>query len=253
LATHATVIQALILRDLMSRFGRTQLGFIWTILEPMILCCGVMLMWSRIHAPLIHGIPVVAFIVTGYMPLTLWRHLTGPFGRLIRHNRHLLYHRPIACGDVVAARLLLEFLSTTAAFLVICFLLWGAGAMAGIVDPGLAMAGWLCAAWFYGALGVLICVGTEMWDLAEKFVQPANYLALPVSGVFFMTAWLPGWAQAAVQYNPALHCFEMIRGGFFGEGADARYDVPYLIAWCAALTLLGAIALRHVRGRIESL
>ncbi|MEA2741427.1 MAG: capsular polysaccharide transport system permease protein, partial [Acetobacteraceae bacterium] len=71
LRSHFDVFYALIIRDLMTRFGRQHLGFVWTILEPMILCTGVMFVWSFIHDPLIHGMPVVELVFTGYMPLTL--------------------------------------------------------------------------------------------------------------------------------------------------------------------------------------
>jgi capsular polysaccharide transport system permease protein len=86
LATRVDVITALIVRDMMVRFGRHHLGFVWTVLEPMILTAGVMLIWSLIKEPIIHGIPVIVFVLTGYMPLTLWRHLTNPMVKIFRAN-----------------------------------------------------------------------------------------------------------------------------------------------------------------------
>src|ERR1700742_4601347 len=111
-----SVLQALMIRDMRGRFGRNHLGFVWTILEPMILCAGVMLVWSMIKESSIHGIPIVAFVLTGYMPLTLWRHLTGPLVKILRNNSGMLYHRPISHVDILLARCVLEFLSTTVAF-----------------------------------------------------------------------------------------------------------------------------------------
>ena len=71
-AARVSVISALIVRDLMSRFGRNSLGFVWTVMEPMILTAGVMLVWTAIRPPIYHGIPIIGFVLTGYMPLTLW-------------------------------------------------------------------------------------------------------------------------------------------------------------------------------------
>ena len=42
----ARVITALMLRDAMMRYGRENIGFVWVILEPMLLCTGVMILWS---------------------------------------------------------------------------------------------------------------------------------------------------------------------------------------------------------------
>ena len=104
MSSHLTVIRALITRDLMTRFGRNNLGFVWTVVEPMILCTGVMILWSLIRAPMYHGVPVIVFVLTGYMPLTMWRHTTNPLIRLLRNNGALLYHRPISHADLIVAR-----------------------------------------------------------------------------------------------------------------------------------------------------
>jgi capsular polysaccharide transport system permease protein len=180
------------------------------------------------------------------MPLTLWRHLSNPMSRLISANHGVLYHIRIACADVIFARLILEFLSTTAALGVIYFVLWSTGLIMPVEDTGLALAGWLYTAWFYGALGLIICAVTERWEVAERFVQPCNYLALPLSGVFFMTSWLPDWAQTIVQYNPAVHPFEMFRGGFFGESAHAQFSVSYVTLWCVVLSVIGIVAIQGI-------
>jgi capsular polysaccharide transport system permease protein len=252
LSRHLNVLSALIIRDLMGRYGRNHLGFVWTILEPMILCVGVMSIWSLIHEPIIHGMPIVAFVLTGYMPLTLWRHLVGPLIKLLRNNAHMLYHRPVSHTDIMLARCLLEFFSTTAAVTVIYFVLLSTGLVEPIKDPSLALAGWLFTGWYFGAQGVLISAWAEWWEPAEKFIQPSNYLQLPISGVFLMVDWLPLYAQKLLLLNPSVHCFEMVRAGFFGEAIPTHYNTAYLTTWCVALTVLAFVALNHVRDRLET-
>jgi capsular polysaccharide transport system permease protein len=249
---HVSVIQALIIRDLMGRFGRNHLGFVWTVLEPMILCVGVILVWSLIKEPTVHGVPLIIFILTGYMPLTLWRHLTNPMVRLLRNYAGLLYHTPVLHGHILVARIYLEFVSSTAAFMVIYFVLTTVGLVHPVEDPGLALAGWIFTAWYFGAMGMVISVVTECWEPAEKFVQPLSYLQLPLSGVFFMVDWAPSYAQKLVLLNPSAHCFEMVRAGFLGEAITTHYDPAYLAVCSAAMTLIGTAALYHVRDRIQT-
>ena len=253
LAVHAhfNVFRALIIRDLMGRFGRNHLGFVWTILEPMILCVGVMLVWSTIRESMIHGIPVLAFVLTLYLPLTLWRHLTGPLVKLMRNSSGLLYHRPITHSHVLLARCVLEFFSSTVALIVIYFAAVSTGLIEPMRDPSVVLAAWLFTGWYFGALGVLTSAWTEYWEPAEKFVQPAMYLQLPLCGGFTMVDWLPHYAQKLLLLNPSVHCFEMFRAGFFGAEVTTHYDPAYLAAWSVALTVLGAGALYHVRDRIE--
>ncbi len=251
LEDHLAAVHALIVRDLMVRFGRQHLGFVWTILEPMLLTGGVMLVWSLIREPTIHGLGVASFVLTGYMPLTIWRHMTNPLVRLCRNNANLLYHRPIKIADIVAARMILEFLSASTAFAVIYFIATTTNIIAPMQDPGLALAAWLMTAWFFGALGLLSSAWTEFWEPAEKFIQPAQYLALPVSGVFFMVSWLPSYAQHLLSYNPMVSCFEMFRAGYYGASVSTFYNVSYLAVWSLALSIAGLVAMSRVRDYVE--
>lgn len=244
-------LQALIIRDLMMRFGRHHLGFVWTVLEPMILCAGVMIVWSLIKEPLVHGIPIITFVLTGYMPVTLWRHMTNPMIQILRGNASLLYHHSVSHVQVMLARSLLEFMSTSVALAVIYFVLLSAGLIKPISDPGLAMAAWLFTAWYYGAMGLLLGACTEYWEPAEKFIQPMQYLALPLSGMFFMVDWLPLSAQRLLLWNPAIHCFEMFRAGFLGPEISTHFDPFYLASCSFGLTIFGAAAVHHVRDHIQ--
>jgi capsular polysaccharide transport system permease protein len=251
LRRHMGVLKALVIRDLMGRYGRNNLGFIWTLLEPMILCTGVMVIWSFIHQPIIHGVPIVTFVVTGYMPLTLSRHMINPVTGILRRNSSLLYHQPLSHVHILLARSFLEFLSTTAALLVIYFVLVTLGLVEPVADLGPAFSGWMFAAWFYGAVGMLLAALTELWETAEKFIQPMQYLAMPISGTFFLVDWMPGYAQKLLLLNPAVHCFEMFRAGFLGEAVTTHYDPWYLAACSTALTVVGSGALYNVRNRIQ--
>lgn len=248
---HVAVLHALIIRNLMARFGRENFGFFWFILEPTILTAGVMIVWSVLKEPYIHNVPVITFVMTGYMPLTLWRHLTNPMVRVFHNNAHLLYHRPISYGYIMIARLLLEFLSVSGALTGVYFALASLGIVKPMEDPGLVLAGWLLTAWFYGGLAILIAGLTEYWEVAERFVQPFQYFALPVSGVFFMVDWVPGWGQNLILLNPAVHCTEMFRAGFLGESFTTYYDPWYLASWSMLLTVVGSALVYRVRDRIQ--
>ena len=248
---HIRIIQALIIRDLMVRFGRRHLGFVWAVLEPMLLTAGIMLVWSLLKEPVVHGMSMVLFVFSGYLPLTLWRHMTTASLRLFQKNIGLLYHRPIALGDILVARLALEFLSSTIALLVIYFVVVSTGVAELPKAPSLLIGGWLFMAWFAGSASILMVTWTEYWEPAEKFFQPAQYLMLPISGVFFMVDWLPTEGGKLALLNPMVNCFELFRAGIFGEAVVTHYDCWYLAAWCSGLTVFGWAAMHRIRGHIQ--
>ena len=244
-------MEALMVRDLMMRYGRGNLGFLWVLIEPMILCVGVMIVWSMIKGNQEHGIDVVSFVLTGYMPLTLWRHVTqaGIFG--VRRTTGLLFHRHITVLDAFLARMVLEIAGATGALAIVVGVTWTVGLIEPIQNWSLVVAGWLMMALISFGASLMICALTEYSEVMERFVQPYQYLLLPLCGAFFMTDWLPTSAQEIIWYNPTVHCYEAIRAGFFGTRVKAVFDPWYVIIWSLVLIATGMWLLDKARDKIH--
>lgn len=244
------VFGALIMREMITRYGRENVGFLWLILEPMILTVGVMIMWTLLNHEA-HGLGVVAFVLSGYMPLTLWRHMSSQLVSCLRHNLPLMYHRQIRIADALIARGLLEVGGTTIALIIV----YTATRLAGFIDPyadlGLIMAGWFFMAWFAFGVGLILAALAEIFEFVEKLIAPLQYLSLPISGMFFMVAWLPSDVQKLALYVPLVHCFELFRSGTFGDTIVAYYDVSYLFTCCLITTAVGIFMIERVREHIK--
>ncbi len=246
----ARTIKGLVLRDLVLRYGRDNIGFAWVVLEPMLLTMGVMVIWSLTGTGKKEGMTVIEVVFTGYLPLTLWRHMTGGGVFLFRRSYSLLYHRSVTLFDLVVSRQILEFIGTSTALLVI----WGGLNLFGLVqiprEIDLFLLGW----WMMGsiALATSACfaVATELSESAERFVQPFQYLNIPISGAFFLVDWLPTWAQSAIAYHPLVHCYEVFRSGYFGATIVAHYDLIYFCACTVVVAFAAVIATRRVRDRL---
>ena len=243
-------IRALILRDMVVRFGRDNIGFVWVILEPMLLTAGVMLIWSLLGSEK-NGIKIIEIALTGYMPLTLWRHLSNNVINLFRNSSSLLYHSHITLFDIVASRQVLEFIGTTTALIVV----WGTlnlmGMVANIERLDLFILGWLMMAWIGIAVGTAVAALTEVSETAERFIQPLQYLNIPISGAFFFVDWLPPWGQHLILYHPLVHCYEVFRAGYFGPAMITHYDLIYFASCAFFVTFVGVVAVHRVRSRVK--
>ncbi|MDK4712812.1 ABC transporter permease [Rhizobium sp. CNPSo 4039] len=244
------VLGALIMREMLIRYGRENIGFLWLALEPMILTTGVMIMWTLLNHEA-HGLTVAAFVLSGYMPLTLWRHITGHAVSCLRQNMPLMYHRQIRLADAIIARALLETAGTTAALI----LVYTVARLANIIPPyqnlGLVLAGWLFMAWLSFAVALIFAAGSERFEFVEKLVPPFQYLTLPICGMFFMVAWLPSGAQKLALYVPLVHCFELFRAGVFGDSVQTFYDIDYLAKCCLFTTAVGVFLINAARNHIK--
>lgn len=243
-------IQALFVRELMMRYGRENIGFAWSVLEPMILVSGVMVIWTVMGGHEKDGAKAVELVLTGYMPLTLWRHLTATVN-MFRGNAALLYHRRISLLDMFVAKQLLEIAGTTAALIVIYLILSLFEVIEGGRDFGLMLLGWMMMIWIGVGFGAVLAAFTERYDVAERFVQPIQYLNIPISGAFYMVDWLPPWAQRVILWHPLVHCYEVFRAGYFGEMIVAHYDLLYFTSCAFVFSFFGLFAIRSIRSYVR--
>lgn len=244
-------IKALLLREMAMKHGRENVGFVWVVLEPMILTCGVMAIWSLLGGYGKNGTKVIELVFTGYMPLTLWRHLSSNAVNQFRNSSAMLYHRRVSLFDLLFSRLALEFTGTTAALILVWTSLYSFGLLQAGQRLDLMILGWLMMAWAGVAAAGLIAAVTEWWEPAERFVQPFQYLNIPISGAFFFVDWLPVWAQDAILLHPHVHAYEVFRAGYFGSAFTAHYDLSYFLACIFIMTFFAVVAVKRVRSRVR--
>ena len=245
------IIWALSLRELATRYGRENLGFLWVIIEPLMFCASVSIMWGFIKPPYDHGIRVVPFTVTGYMPILLVRHVLLHGMYAARVNAPLLYHRQVGILQLFFARAVVETLGVTFAFLVIAAALIPTGLLPVPQDILLVYGGWFLLACMGFGLAMMFGSLFEIFEPVERIVSVISYIMVPASGLFYMASWVPERYRGYVTKIPFLNCEEMIRGGFFGETVKTYYDVPYTIAWAGGFVLAGLILATFVRGRVH--
>lgn len=238
------VISALLMREILTRYGRHNIGFLWLFVEPMTFTLGVTALWTFAKAAHGSSLPIVAFALTGYSSVLLWRNMPGRCISAIEPNLSLLYHRYVKIIDVFYARLTLEAMGATISFVVLSLFFTSIEWIQPPEDVLKVFAGWAMLAWFGGALAIFL--GSLAYDneLVDKIWHPASYLIFPLSGAAFLVDALPKAAQEAILYIPMVHGVELLREGYFGSAINAHYDIGYLASFSAILTLLGLIRVR---------
>jgi capsular polysaccharide transport system permease protein len=245
------IIGALLMREMTTRFGRQGLGFAWIIGEPMIFCFGVLIMWSLTKPPYEHGVRLAPFVMTGYMALILVRHLISLLTSAISANIGLLYHRHVKPLHILFARVLLELGGATIAFMVVYVVLLALRQVSLPHDYLLIYVGWLLMAWSATGVALLMTGLVMRFEIMERIVNLISYLLIPVSGAFFMVAWLPQAFREVVLLLPFAHGTEMIRAGVFGEFVQTHYDLGYALAISTVLNIIGLLLIYSSIDRIE--
>ena len=250
--THVRTVGALMMRELITRFGRDGLGFLWLVGEPLLFCLGVLGLWMLLRPEYEHGVRLGPMVMTGYMALLVLRHQIGWSLNALSANQGLLVHRGVAVLHLYVARNLLEFLGATAAFAVVYLLLAALGQVGAPGDWLLMYGGWLLIALMGFGLALIFAGLAQRYAVMERIVPVLTYALIPVSGAFFMVAWLPPAIQDAVLLIPLPHAVEMLRAGVFGEFVETHFDPVYALAWSGVLILLGLALMAGARDRLET-
>ncbi|RSU67512.1 capsule biosynthesis protein [Sphingomonas sp. S-NIH.Pt3_0716] len=246
-AVQVRVIHALMIRELITRFGRENIGFLWIMAEPLLFAGLVGALWHFTHGATEHGVGVIAFVATGYIPITLFRHGVARSVAVFTVNQSLLYHRQIKIVDFILARFIIEFLGGMMAYLFMAIILMIFGEFPVPADFGLLISGWFLYSSFCFSLCLIIAPLSEISEAMEKFIPVTTYIMIPFSGLFYMVSWVTPSAREFLLLSPFVNGMEMMRKGIWGEQVTVYYNIWNPIACSAVAAVIGLILCRYVR------
>ncbi|MFC0589892.1 ABC transporter permease [Novosphingobium aquiterrae] len=247
----SAVIGALILRELHTRFGRENIGYLWLFAEPLLLAVAVGALHSQQHLPLSGGVRSIPFAFAGYALFIMFRSTVSRAETLLEANRPLLNHRRVTIFDMLAARAVLEVCSTVLVLALLLFAAWIGGFADLPADPLLVVAAVGLMGWFSFACSMIVTALAHESPVSGRLIHPLLYLSMPLSGAFFAMVWLPESFRAVLQWVPTVPIFELLRTGLFEGYDDSWAGLAYPVAVCGFLTLIGLAGLRMLRPRLE--
>lgn len=245
------VIGALLMREIITRFGRHNIGVLWLFVEPMIFTLGVAGLWYLAGMHTLSDIPIIAFAITGYSCVLLWRNATNRCSKAIEPNLTLMYHRNVKVIDLFIARVVLEMLGATCSLIIMTVFFSFIGTMKWPQDILPVLGGWLLLCWFALAMGFIVGAISERSETFDRVWHVITYLMFPLSGAVFMVHWLPKAAQEAVLWLPMVHGVEMIRHGYFGNIVPTYENPAYFASVNLVLTLVGLALVREAGRRVQ--
>ncbi len=240
------VIKALILREMITRFGRHNIGFLWMFVEPMMFSIGITVLWTYIGGHAKGVITAAGFALTGYSAIVVWRNCVSRTSSSIKANKALLYHRLVTIFDIAMSRALLEWAAVTVSFVTLTIIFTELSLMSLPADPLQAVMAWALLGWFVVAAGLIAVYLDERSEIFGRVWHVAMYLTLPFTGAFSMVSWLPEEAQSILLYSPMVNAVEMLREGYFGSSVNAKYSISYLLTCNLVFTGVALLLLQRV-------
>lgn len=249
LSIQGRVIWALVMREMITRFGREGLGVLWMLAEPAMFVIGVMTIFSQTETNAQY--PVAEYLAVSYPTLLFWRNTTNRVIKAIEVNRALLHHKPIRPIDIIYSRIVLEFAGATASF----FVLYTVFVIIGIcrlpADVLTMILGYFLVIWFSFNFVMIMAALSELSETIERISHIIIYLMLPFSGVFIPTYILPSDAAHLLTYFPLVDAVEYFHHGYYGARMPTIYQLDYTVFMLSFFTLFALaitkIAIRRVQ------
>lgn len=252
LAVQMRVIGALIMRELHTRYGRENVGYLWMIGEPMLLATVI----GSLHGASGHNsyggdMKPVPFAVLGYTTFILFRGIVNRAEGGVEANAPLLYHKQVTVLDINLARGFLEFTGGFATFTILMGLL----ILVGLADwperPLAILIAWILMFWYSMGHAFLISAITYENRTIGRLVHPYSYFMVGLSGAFLPLHWLPHPYREWLSWVPLTSVFELVRYGWFRAANLDYFSGQYLVGACMVLTWIGLVQMRRLREHIH--
>lgn len=232
LASQVLVIRALFQREVITRFGKYQLGFVWMLLEPLLSVVLIGVLLGPLIGRACNDMPFAFFILNGKLLLNLF---TGPIdsgSAALKSNVGLLIYPNVRPLDPFLARYFYELFTTFFALVVFTLVAMCFGITVSFSQLH-TLAGCYLITWLMGCgLGLMIAVASAHYKELEKVMDVILSPLVFVSAVMFPTSILPAKFQKLILYNPLVHTIEQARKALFPfyHAGDTGLYYPFAIA-----------------------
>lgn len=248
-----SVLWTLVIRDLRVRYSRSVLGYLWTVLDPLLMSLIYFVVFTYIfqRKGLGHD-PYFLFLVAGLLPWQWFSGVVTESSRALIQEARLIRStslpREIWVARVVVSKGI-EYLWSlpVLVFFTIVYLLRGQAHLNGwlVLFP----LGIVVQFWFLVGLGLILAPVTALVNDMQRVIRILLRMLFYVTPVIYASHLVPKPYDTITWLNPMTGILEMMRAGFFTHD---RFPIQWAaIGVGAAVTVVTLFAGFAVFARLE--
>lgn len=243
-----SVIFALLLREMRTRFGQRRMGAFWMLAEPIIQLIVMVVVMGLIRGrgPT-QGIPFPVFLLTGIAPFVMYRGIAMLIMEGLAANRGLFAYKQLTPMDTFVARTIMQCsLASISYMFVMAVFAWYGFDMSihrplewlGLLIMGVALA--------FG-MGMVLAVVADAIPEVRTFVRFFFLVLYLSSGAMVPVTRYPAYVLPYLEWNPFLHLTELIRQAVFPFYQVLSVTSFSYVATCTGIFLSAGLGLFRVR------
>jgi len=239
LTIFTSVVRALFLREIQTRFGSKSMGYFWAVFDAMFMVLVFAGLKSAISEKSMSGVDFPVFLASGFLAFYLWKNIVSKSLGAFSANQALFNYVQVKPIDTLITRFLIEILVSSLATSV--FLLIGVyfEFQIAVYDFNMVI---FAIAWFalFGfSIGLFSAVVGTFYENFTKIVTIVLSPMLFISALMYTADSLPIALREIILYNPVVHFIEMIHGYYFSALTTQYVDYEYMFYWTFIPLFLG--------------
>jgi capsular polysaccharide transport system permease protein len=236
-------IFALMVREMVTSYGRSPGGYLWAILEPAAGTALITAIFSLGFKSPPLGTHFGIFYASGLVPFFVYMDVVSKVGSSIQYSRSLLVYPAVTYVDAIIARFLINGMTQLmVAYIVLSFIIFALDAPVSIDVGSIALAFVMALALGLG-VGTMNCFLFAMYPLWERIWAIVTRPLFFVSGVIFLHDNVPQPYRDWLTWNPLVHVVGESRSGFYARYDAAYVDVVYVFAFSGIALVIGLVFL----------
>lgn len=226
-----SVVSALFLREIQTRFGTKKMGYFWAIFDAMLMTLIFAGLKSVVADKSMPGVDFPVFTAVGFLAYFLFLKIVNGSLGAFDANRALFAYRQVKPFDTLVSRLLVEVLVSSVATMVFLLIGWYFGFEIQVENFVMVMLAVVWLVVFAFGFGLFSAVLSTFFENYTKIVKAILSPMLFVSALMYTVDSLPPVLREIILYNPLVHFMEMIHGYYFSALNTEYVDYTYMFYW----------------------
>lgn len=249
----ARVFVALMIREMITRYGRSWGGYAWAVVEPLAMILILSTAFAQLFDRPALGSSFLLYYATGYLTFHFFNQIAAQTGLAVQVNRELMQLPAIRPLDAVLARFVLAVLTLVMVLAIILAIVALSMDSPLVFDPAgmlVAIGAASLLGLGVGTMNVVLFAALPVWRQVWGLVSAPLMI---LSAVFYSFDALPERLQAVLWWNPVLHAVGAMRQAFYPFYHGDYVSLAYVCGLGIGLFVLGAALIqRHASFIIES-
>ncbi len=244
------VMNAVILRDVRTRFFDHGLGFFVVSLWPLAHMLILLTLYGLAGRQAPFGESLHVFFATGLVPTLAFMYISRYMSLSLVLNRPMLAFPVVRVADILMARAFLEIIAAFfTLFLIVC-ILYMLGDDPYPIDLTDAVFAYLASLLLSVGIGVLVGVIVMFFNFFAQLYALFMVVVYLSSGILFVSSSLPDAVAIPLSWNPVFQCVEWMRSAYYLDYGAKYLSREYVVGFGLVSLVIGLVLERLCRRKM---